>query len=187
MAKVDQEIRMKLINEMGGGKRPSKEVFDSLREIDHKDTERMKWIVDKFGWPTPAMVGDEACGNAWLLVQHADQDHPFQKKCLTLIEPLAKGHVIAGRFYAYLFDRVQVGDGKLQRFGTQGKDDKGEMFIDPVEDAKRVDEFRKLYGLDPLETYAKQLADAYHEKLAANWRERLVAPPKRSPRKPSLP
>jgi hypothetical protein len=178
MAKVDQEIRFKLINESAGGKKFSMTSLNAMKAIDQRDTQRMKWIVSKFGWPTPAMVGAEACGNAWLLVQHADEDHRFQKQCLALIEPLARTHVIEGRFNAYLFDRVQVGDGKLQRFGTQGKDEKGFMWIDPVESPKKVDEDRKIYGLEPLETYAKLLADAYKEKLAPDWRARLVPPKK---------
>jgi hypothetical protein len=176
MAKVDQAIRFKLIDETKDGRKPTMDTIKRMGEIDHKDTERMKWIVQRFGWPTPEMVGKEASGNAWLLVQHADADHAFQKQCLALIEPLARQGVIPGSNYAYLFDRVQVGDGKLQRFGTQGKDIDGMMAIDPVEDPARVDALRKRYGMQPLEEYAKQLADAYHEKLAPDWRERLKAP-----------
>jgi uncharacterized protein DUF6624 len=178
MAKVDQEVRFRLINESGGGKKFSMTTMNEMTAIDKRDTERMKWIVRHFDWPTPAMVGDEASDNAWLLVQHADADHPFQKQCLALIEPLARSHVIKGMHYAYLFDRVQVGDGKLQRFGTQGKDENGLMWIQPVENPKTVDADRKAYGLEPLETYVKLLADAYKEKLAPDWRARLVAPRK---------
>lgn len=159
------------------GQKPDKEQLaadlKAMDAIDHRDTERMKWIVAKFGWPTPKMVGQEASFNAWLLVQHADADHPFQKRCLRLIEPLARSNVVPGSNYAYLYDRVQVGDGKLQRFGAQGKDENGPAWIDPVEDPKKVNEYRKQYGLGPLEEYAKMLADMYHDKLAADWRERL--------------
>ena len=178
MTRVDQAVRVKLIEESAGGKKNSMTTLNEMNAIDHRDTERMKWIVNEFGWPTPEMVGAEACSNAWLLVQHADGDHPFQKQCLALIEPLAKAVVIEGRFYAYLFDRVQVGDGKLQRFGTQGKDADGLMWIQAVENPSRVDAYRKMYGLESLETYAKFIADAYKEKLAPDWRARLVPPKK---------
>lgn len=177
MARVDQEVRTKLIEGSRGTNQFPKATLTAMQEIDHRDTARMKWVVKEFGWPTPAMVGREACGNAWLLVQHADDDKAFQKQCLVLIEPLARTGVIEGRYYAYLFDRVQVGAGKLQRFGTQGKSENDLMFIDPVEDPKHVDALRKRYGLEPLETYMQSLADAYHAKVAPDWRERLTAKP----------
>lgn len=176
MAKEDQAVRDKWIAEPTGSETESSPIIRQMRDVDHKDTERMKWIVREFGWPTPEMVGAEAANNAWLLVQHADADRPFQKKCLALIEPLAKSHVIEGRYYAYLFDRVQTGDGKLQRFGTQGAFTDKLLWISPVADPRRVDADRKLYGLEPLEEYAKGLAELYKKQLAPDWRARLIQP-----------
>jgi len=176
MAKVDQQVRQKLIDQ-GVFSKPTPDGFKEMMEIDHRDTERMKWIVKEFGWPTPEMVGREASANAWLLVQHADADLPFQQRCLELIEPLARTHVIPGSNYVYLFDRVRVNTGRIQRFGTLGKDQGGVVWIQPVEDPKRVDAWRKQYGLEPLEEYAKGLAQVMKEKLAPDWRERLNPPP----------
>ena len=183
MTKVDQEIRDKFIQEISGDKQFTAKTAKAMNEIDHVNTERMKWIVLKFGWPTPAMVGVESCSNAWLLVQHADADHRFQKQCLKLIEPLARNHVIEGRFYAYLYDRVAQGENRLQRFGTQGKNDAaGQLIISPVEDPKKVDVYRKEFGLTPIEDYAKFLADLYKQKLAPDWRAKLIAPKKSTPK-----
>jgi hypothetical protein len=185
MTVEDQAIRMKWIDALSGKKPDVETLGKQMSEIDHRDTERMKWVVKEFGWPTPVMVGKEASENAWLLVQHADADRDFQKSCLTLIEPLARNHIIRGSDYAYLFDRVQTGAGKLQRFGTQGMDRDGLIWIDPVEDPARVDVYRKQFDLQPLEEYAKSLAEVYKEKLAPDWRKRLI-PPKNppSPKKP---
>ncbi len=54
--------------------------------IDIRNTARMKEIIDRFGWPTSKMVGDEASQAAWLIVQHADLDPEFQKECLSLMK-----------------------------------------------------------------------------------------------------
>ena len=178
MTRVDQAIRNKWIGASTVKGADLKAIVDQMTAIDHEDTVRMKWIVSEFGWPTPAMVGAEASSNAWLLVQHADADLPFQKRCLTLIEPLANNKTIEGRFYAYLFDRVQVGSGKLQRYGTQGKVEEGLAWIQPVDDPARVDTYRKSMGLESLETYLKGLAEVYKAKIAPDWRARLVLPNK---------
>ncbi|PCI18997.1 hypothetical protein COB64_04490 [Candidatus Wolfebacteria bacterium] len=54
--------------------------------VDKKNTQRMKEIIDEYGWPTKSMVGWHAANKAWLLVQHADHDVEFQKKCLKLMK-----------------------------------------------------------------------------------------------------
>ncbi len=180
MTVVDQDIRDKFIAALSNKKPELAQVIKQMNDIDHQDTERMKWIVKEFGWPTPEMVGEEASENAWLLVQHADADHPFQKQCLRLIEPLAKKHIVKGADYAYLYDRVQTGDGKPQRFGTQCKVTEGVAFVDPVEDSAHVDAYRKAYDLPPLEDYLKMLADQWKAKIAPDWRERMKPPKSRN-------
>src|SRR5471030_519869 len=72
MAKEDQAARQFFLSSTKPDKEKVAATMKNLAEVDHRDTERMKWIVAKFGWPTPVMVGKEASNNAWLLVQHAD-------------------------------------------------------------------------------------------------------------------
>ncbi|MEX1140414.1 MAG: DUF6624 domain-containing protein [Bacteroidota bacterium] len=62
----------------------------TVKEIDRNNTERMKHIVQKVGWPGNSLVGEDGAEVAWLLVQHADQDIQFQKSILPLIEEAAK-------------------------------------------------------------------------------------------------
>jgi len=75
MVEIDQKMRSGLKK---GGKWENK--------IDVKNTREMKKIVKKYGWPDIDLVGEEGSNGAWLLVQHADLDVEFQKKCLKLIK-----------------------------------------------------------------------------------------------------
>lgn len=172
MAAEDQEVRNALISGEPGAM-PSQEQLQRMMELDRKNTARMKELVAKFGWPTPEMIGKEAASNAWLLVQHADQDPAFQKECLRLMEPLLKSGQVSTRNYAYLFDRVRVNARQLQRYGTQGKMEKGLIFLQPVEDPRKLDQWRKEMNLEPIEEYLQMMADAYKCKVAPDWRERL--------------
>jgi hypothetical protein len=53
--------------------------------------------------------------------------------------------------YALLFDRLQVMQGKPQRYGTQmARLPNGEAIVLPVEDLESVDERRRSIGLPPL-------------------------------------
>lgn len=173
MAEVDQAQRNVVIE----GKLKGAELnaaIHGLEEIDAQNTARMKELVGKFGWPTRKMVGAKAAGNAWLLVQHADKDPQFQRACLEKMVPLLKSQEVQPQNYAYLYDRVQVNTGNLQRFGTQGKLENGLAWIQPVENPKRLDAWRKEFGLEPIEEYLKMLAEAYHCKVAPDWRARLT-------------
>jgi hypothetical protein len=54
------------------------------------------------------------------------------------------------RNYAYLFDRVQVLEGKQQRWGTQSQCEKGRATLYPVDDVAHLEERRSEAGLEPL-------------------------------------
>src|SRR5262249_43917540 len=83
----------------------------AYQAIDKDNTAWMKGVVEKHGWPGRSLVGKKGAQNAWLLVQHADLDRPFQKKCLELIRKMPRGEVDPENI-AYLVDRVAAGEGK---------------------------------------------------------------------------
>ena len=58
------------------------------RNLDIVHAEKLKEIVKAHGWPTIPLVGKKASRNAWLLVQHANHDLGFQKKCLARMEQM---------------------------------------------------------------------------------------------------
>jgi hypothetical protein len=54
---------------------------------------------------------------------------------------------------AYLTDRVLVGEGKPQRYGTQTKIIDGEVKPDPMEDEAHVDQRRAALRMMPMAKY----------------------------------
>lgn len=151
MAKRDQEMRHKL--------RHDNDAWDEA--IDRENTTRMKEIIDEIGWPTVSKVGDENSSNAWLLVQHADHDVQFQKKCLELIKGAPENEV-SKRDIAYLEDRVAIGEGRPQIYGTQFQKIDGEMQPLPIIDSDKVEARRREMGLEPLEENRKRLQKSYN-------------------------
>jgi hypothetical protein len=135
-----------------------------VQEIDAKNTARMKEVVDKHGWPGKSLVGTEGSQKAWLLVQHADQDHAFQKRCLTLLVAAVKTGESSPEHLAYLTDRVKVADKEKQVYGTQFRQVDGKMEPYPIEDEANVDKRRKEVGLPPLAEYRKMIEELYKPK-----------------------
>ena len=97
-------------------------LFYALMDTDADNSAFLKRELDARGgewWPV-SEIGAEASQQIWLMTQHADQDRDFQRRALSLMEPLAKADEVSGSNYAYLWDRVAVAEKRPQRYGTQG-------------------------------------------------------------------
>jgi hypothetical protein len=125
------------------------------QDVDRRNTAWLKGVVDKHGWPGKTLVGRDGAQAAWLLVQHADLDREFQKKCLPLLEAAVKEGEAQPMHLAYLTDRVRVAEGKKQVYGTQMRTVDGKTEPAPIEDESDVDKRRKAVGLGPLADYIK--------------------------------
>jgi hypothetical protein len=134
-------------------------------KVDAQNTEDLKALLAIHKWFTISMFGPEADNNAWLLVQHADLDRPFQQRVLAVLEPLVVKQETNPRNFAYLFDRVassfqNPAERTVQRYGTQGRcvgKDKWEPF--EVEDPANLDKRRASVGLPPEDEYKKMFKD----------------------------
>lgn len=143
--------------------RTQKDVSAWNAEIDRRNTERLKEIVERIGWPTVSKVGAEASEGAWLIVQHADHDIAFQRLALGLMEAATIGEVQL-RDIAYLTDRILANEDKPQRFGTQFRRWQGVYEAAPIEDAEHLDERRKAHGLEPFAEYMAHMLEKYQPR-----------------------
>jgi len=158
LVEQDQAIRNELIKK--GIEHPDESVLARMKVIDAANTERMRAIVRQYGWPGPELVGQDGTDGAFLLVQHANL--AFQKEMLPLVEKSYKNGKLSGQSYALLLDRVLVGEGKPQVYGTQVKEWKGkEPVLQPIEDEANVDKRRAEVGLFPLSEYRELLKKMY--------------------------
>jgi hypothetical protein len=128
---------------------------------DHANTAWLKAIVEKQGWPTVAEVGEHASHEAWLLVQHADADPPFQLKVLRLMEPLAASGGVSKADYAYLYDRTMLKLTGKQRYATQATCRAGKRVPQPLEDEAAVATRRAEMGLNRLADYMAMMEKTF--------------------------
>ncbi len=148
MAKEDQAVRQELTPTNFA----NSVLIAKIHEIDSNNTARMKEIVQKYGWTIKSLVGEDGTSAAWLLVQHADLDHEFQKHALKLMKESAKNGEISMKHVAYLTDRVLIAEKKKQIYGTQFEIRNSKFVLFPIEDEVNVDKRR---GLSSLEEYKK--------------------------------
>lgn len=124
-----------------------------ITRIDADNTAWMKRVVRVHGWPGISLVGPDGAQAAWLLAQHADRDHDFQRECLSLLQAAYENGEATGADVAYLTDRVLVAEGKKQIYGTQFRTEKGESQPYPIEDEGNLDARRRQMGLEPFAEY----------------------------------
>jgi len=164
--KEDQRIRMA----------PNPDMAEWGR-IDASNTAFMKTVIDKYGWPGKSMVGDDGALAAFLMVQHADGEPEFQKKCLPLLEAAAQAKEASAGHFAYLTDRVLLAEGRPQRYGSQFQTVNGKSIPLPLEDPDNVDARRQSVGLPSLAEYTKRmqrLQEKAEEELARSVKEQAL-------------
>jgi len=129
-------------------------------EGDPARTERLKEIIDEFGWPTFDLVGEDGEDAAWVIAQHSDLDPEFQSGAVEILrDAVAAGQASPGNL-AYLEDRVLAGKGEPQIYGTQiGCGPDGPEPATPITDEDTVDARRAEAGLEPLADYMGELAE----------------------------
>jgi len=105
-------------------------------------------ILSQYGFPRKEQVGDFGNQAVWLVFQHADLD--YQKRFLPQMEAAVSRGDIAPLYLALLRDRIDVREGRPQRYGTQ-IDGKGNLA--PLLDASRVNQWRQEVGLPSIEQF----------------------------------
>lgn len=127
-------------------------------DVYRRNATQLRKIISSHGWPVVSKVGTKASRSAWLIVQHADHDVRFQKRCLKLMKDIdsrTPGDV-AKESIAFLTDRILVNEGKRQLFGTQFHfDKKGEFQPFPIQDRKNLNARRKKFNLRRFIKYSK--------------------------------
>ncbi len=151
----DQKYRVQM-EEQRKTFRPKLENFSSLKnkisEVDRLNLDVVCSILDKYGWLGVDEVGEKVNAALFLVIQHSKQS--IQEKYLPLMKQAVKEGKANASSLALLEDRVLIGQGKKQIYGSQiGEDSSGKYYILPLEDPDKVDKRRLEVGLNPLAEY----------------------------------
>ena len=139
------------------------------RRLTAEHGDRLAEIMDEYGWPTAARVGEDAATSAWRVAQHADRDLSLQRRALRLLEEAVSRGEAHPRQLAFLRDRVLVNEGRPQIYGTQiaGIRDGAPVpwpCADP--DPGRVDALRAEVGIAPFAEHVARHAPARPDAAA---------------------
>ncbi len=164
--------RLLLDNEVNKRTSAKQEEVDSVVAAN---TRYLLSLVKEIGWIDTQRFGSRTSYAAVILAKHGG-DLRLLLAALPLIERDFKNAGDDAQAFAIVYDSIQLDLGRRQRFGTQirGVGDK-KPFVLPLEDAARVDEYRKEIGLTPLAAYLSDASKVLEMEIAMPPAENLEA------------
>ncbi|HET6224753.1 MAG TPA: DUF6624 domain-containing protein [Bacteroidia bacterium] len=161
---TDQKYRRQIPNiekKYGLNSKEMKAHWKIINEVDSINLVKIEEIVNEFGWLGKDIIGSKGNSTLFLVIQHANLI--TLKKYLPIIQDAVKKENASPTDLALLEDRIALGEGRKQIYGSQViRDPKTHKWIiAPIEDEKNVDERRANIGLEPLENYAKNFGIEY--------------------------
>lgn len=132
--------------------------------LDRLNLTKVERIITRYGYPGRSLVGEQRQAIAFVVIQHSELQ--TQEKYLPLLtQAAAKGELKASSL-AILTDRVRVGRGQKQLYGSQLRETKQGVKLLPIEDEAQVNQRRAAVGLAPLEDYLRHWHIVYRVPTA---------------------
>lgn len=152
----DQKFRLQLDEiekKYGWQSNEIKAHWKIIKEKDSINLIKVKSLLDKYGWLGPEIVSIQGNQTLFLVIQHSDQQ--TQEKYLPMMREAVKEGKAQGNSLALLEDRVALGQGKKQIYGSQiGRNNETKLYyVLPLSDPENVDKRRAEVGLQPLAEY----------------------------------
>lgn len=145
---------MDAVRQHFGGHSPEMKAL--VRQINNADSLHLIYVthlLDKYGWPKKSEVGGRGQSTLFIVIQHSDLPH--QQKYLPMFREAFKQQEFKGSSLALIEDRVAIGEGRKQIYGSQLSWDmaKNVYTLLPIDNPAEVDKRRAAMGMEPLAAY----------------------------------
>jgi hypothetical protein len=161
--KDDQEPRLlidSLSKRFGYESKEVNELWQLINRNDSINTIIVTGILDQYGWLSEKQTSNNANVALFLVIQHAPL--PVQLKYLPLLQKAVEEGKATPKQYAYLLDRTNMRQGKLQVYGSQlTMNGNGGQYFFPIWDEPNVNKRREKVGLSTLEKHAQNIGFTY--------------------------
>ena len=120
---------------------------------------KVRAILDKYGWPTKEMIGEQGNWTICNVIQHSDNE--IRIKYLPMMREAVRDKKLEPRFLVRAEDRIATERGDLQIYGGQMKyyPETKSFNVWPVFDPINVDKRRAEIGLGPIAEFLKNRFD----------------------------
>jgi len=156
ISRTDQLQRgeMRHVSDTYGWKSPQMDSLWALQShADSLNQIRIEEIINEYGYPGKSLVGPSAASTAFMVIQHSNQE--MQEKYLPLLKEQADKGEVRWSSIALMIDRVLLGKGEKQIYGSQVHTDQktGEQYFGEIENPHKIDSIRNTVGLGTIQGY----------------------------------
>jgi hypothetical protein len=165
---VDQFERNKIVALLNDQSIPAaekdvrvKELGDMITRNDGVRMQRLKEIFQTIDLVKMAQLDEGMARSAFMIIRHAENDLAFQKSQMPAVLELVKKSVFGNQEYSTFVDKIAVGEGKPQVYGTQGKCENNVWQVVGPHNRTAIVAARTEIGLEPLDDYMKRTGEFY--------------------------
>ncbi len=153
---LDQRYRNQIDyveSKYGKGSVEIKLLYKDMNHADSINLIQVEYIIEKYGWLGFKEIGSQANTTLFMVIQHSNIT--TWKKYLPIMKIAVAEGKAKGAHLALLQDRLDLHEGRKQRYGSQVIWSKAnnQYFVLPIENPDNVDTRRADVGLPPLADY----------------------------------
>lgn len=155
----DQDIRneyLKAREKLGESDPKVENIAKIMRYRDSIHLVKVTKILDEEGWIGKDKIGVLGSNTLFLVIQHSDLK--TQQKYLPMMRNAVKDGKTELSWLALLEDRVALGEGRKQIYGSHvfGNKETKKNYVAPLDDPDNVDKRRSEVGLEPMASYLEK-------------------------------
>jgi len=152
----------------------NRELIPAENALSEKHLVRVCQIIRENGWLTKDVLKDDGFAAFEYLIS-SNRAYALQREMLPVLAAAAKKGYIGNPLIASLVDSIRIGAGFPQIFGTQAAIRNDVIYLFPLLNENKIDEWRKIYDLPPLTVLIRTMEMRYSLPVLKS--QRLSTPP----------
>lgn len=154
------QIREKLESKLLGNLDKGQKLLVERQELSKTQLLHLCQVIKENGWLTEEIIKSDGV-NAMLYIAANNREFDMQAELLPVMIEASKKGLIEKGYLATVIDNIRVGRGLPQIFGTQAKIQNNVVYIYPLVNESRLNEWRKAYNLPTMADSIKNLERRY--------------------------
>jgi VWFA-related protein len=163
LLKLKKESQERINEDIRENRKPDA-LIERMRESREKNAIRLCTILKSYGWPTKSLVGQDGVEAAFFVLRNSSARQLNVDLIPVIVAAVRQGEISRPGFSSFI-DRMRLGAGLKQLFGTQATISDGFLVLFPIEVEAEVDARRKQFELPPLADYLRFLQAEYRLPL----------------------
>jgi Ca-activated chloride channel homolog len=155
-----QQARAKVSAKITADLRKNQNLIAEAAQAGEKNILRVCQLLRENGWLGKKTLREDGFEALIYLVVN-NKAYQLQRELLVVFSEAAKAGEVKNPLIAALVDGIRIGSGQPQIFGTQAVVTSDVVYLYPLLNPEKVDEWRRLYDLPPLDSEIRALEDRY--------------------------